>query len=505
MQYRYGKNLQYVGRLVCLVSLMACTTPGESEHPIPSVLVSPGDQDPFDPTQSAQASQTLDRSFFCHPLQLSHAQTIEPDVVKSWSWSADKKTLTLTLDPERRFHDGRKIHAEDLEFALARPFLATVGEAKADPNIEGTDILKKGDSFKPGQVSGIKVLTQDQLQVRLKQPDPDFLYYLASFSTQIIPYNTLQADGATFKGLPVSCGDYRVVDMAPDRSRYRLKKFRGPAAALSEIELWNYDYEKAPSRPDVMMGGLYSPDKIDKTYYRTEKGQEPTVVFTLMLNDKAPIAAQPAFRKAINLAMPRQEMAAARDEIPAQELVLKGSAAFLNLPVHKDIEEAKRLWLTLPSKLREQNYRITIKTNYPGPYFQVIESGFRSIGMKVSMVGKQMKDFKDADAKDVMLGMAFIIMRDNPIRMYQRFDDRQLHPDPFPTFAQPQLQKLLKAYRETLEPEPRRNAAKALAQYVLGENLVIPMSYSRPQYALSPRVTYEAWGHGVDLKNLRMR
>jgi hypothetical protein len=44
-----------IGRLVTflnLASFMACTTPGEPELPIPSVLVSPGDQDPFDPNQS---------------------------------------------------------------------------------------------------------------------------------------------------------------------------------------------------------------------------------------------------------------------------------------------------------------------------------------------------------------------------------------------------------------------------------------------------------------------
>jgi ABC-type transport system substrate-binding protein len=309
---------------------------------------------------------------------------------------------------------------------------------------------------------------------------------------------------ASFSGLPISCGDYQVVEMQPDRSRYRLKKFREIEGAPDEIELWNYDYNKLPGKPDVMMGGLFPKDKVDRSYYRTQWSTEPAVVFTLVLNDKAPIVHLPAFREAINLAMPREIMAGPREEIPAREMTLPGSDAYLGLPVRYDLIEAKRLWMTLPPALREQEYRITVKTNYPGPYFQAIESSLRSIGMKVTLRAKQMKDFLEADEQDLMLGIGMVLLRGRPLAMYQRFDTRQNRPDPFPTFAGPGLQTLLDEYEKTANPAARKAIVKKVAHYVMDQNLAIPMTYSRSLFALSPRVKYdEAWDSGVILRLLR--
>ncbi|MDQ3230289.1 MAG: hypothetical protein M3Q07_00585, partial [Pseudobdellovibrionaceae bacterium] len=198
-------------------------------------------------------------------------------------------------------------------------------------------------------------------------------------------------------------------------------------------------------------------------------------------------------------------MANQREEVPARELTLPGTDAYLGLPVRYDPIEAKRLWMTLPLALRQQDYRITVKTNYPGPYFQAIESSLRSIGMKVTLRAKQMKDFREANEHDLMLGLGMILLRGKPLAMYQRFDARQNRPDVFPAFASQRLQALLDNYSRTGDPAERKAAVKKVAHYVLDQNLAIPMTHSRSLLVLSPRVKShdKAWDAGVMIRLLR--
>ncbi|HYX36307.1 MAG TPA: ABC transporter substrate-binding protein [Oligoflexus sp.] len=499
----------YITRVLGIVLILAplsCISSPKASSKLPTILVSSGTQDPFDPEQSAQSSFTLRYSFYCHAFELQPDQTLRPDVVRSFRWSPDYRQLTLEIDPAARFHDGKAVTTQDLEYALVRPFLATRGEAERAYAIIGAEHIKSGSPFQSGMLSGIKIQDAKTLTISLKYPDNTLPAWLSSDATRIVPFGVLADDHATFEKTPVSCGDYAVVHRTADGSVYRMKKHRGPADAPAELELWNYAFDKLPAKPDIMQGGHFPKDKVDNSYYRFQWGETPVMVFTLVLNDKAPLVKEAAFRKALDLAIPRQKIASYRNDIPTRDLTAPGSPADLGLPVIENLDEAKRLWITLPKGLRERTYRIVIKTNYPGPYFKLIEDNLRTIGMKVSLIAKQMRHFESSDEDALALGIGFILLKANPVAMYQRFDRRNLHADPIPAFAQPELQELIDAYKPQFEAPGIQAASQKIAHYVLGRNLVIPITYSRQLLALSPHVkSYAgAWDAGINLRLIRV-
>ncbi len=81
----------------------------------------------------------------------------QADLASSWSFSADKKTLTFKLRPNIKWHDGQPLTAKDVAFTLT---------AIASPKYNGgafsqVEVLSGADAYHDGKattVSGIKVI-----------------------------------------------------------------------------------------------------------------------------------------------------------------------------------------------------------------------------------------------------------------------------------------------------------------------------------------------------------
>ncbi len=81
----------------------------------------------------------------------------QADLAQSWKFSADKKTLTLKLRPNVKWHDGQPLTARDVAFTLS---------AIASPKYNGgafsqVEVLSGADAYHDGKatsVSGIKVI-----------------------------------------------------------------------------------------------------------------------------------------------------------------------------------------------------------------------------------------------------------------------------------------------------------------------------------------------------------
>src|SRR6266542_3094845 len=101
---------------------------------------------------------------------------IIPDVAESWDTSGDGKVYTFHLRKNVEFHDGsRRVVAGDFKFSMERAVnpdtQSTVGEVYLN-DIVGVDDFIAG---RAPEVSGIKVINDDTLEITIKDPIVYFL------------------------------------------------------------------------------------------------------------------------------------------------------------------------------------------------------------------------------------------------------------------------------------------------------------------------------------------
>jgi peptide/nickel transport system substrate-binding protein/oligopeptide transport system substrate-binding protein len=132
---------------------------------------------------------------------------IVPDIARSWTLSPDQLTYTFRLRHDIRFSNGRKITAEDVRYSFER--VLTPG-TKAPwtwvlDKIEGARDFMKGGAAK---VSGIRVINESTIALKLEKPFGPFLSLLAMTTAYIIPREEVERLGQDFGTHPVGSGPY---------------------------------------------------------------------------------------------------------------------------------------------------------------------------------------------------------------------------------------------------------------------------------------------------------
>jgi len=123
-----------------------------------------------------------------------------PDIAEKWDVSPDGTVYTFHLRTNVLFHDAsRRVTADDFKFSLERALdpdtLSTVGEVYLD-DIKGADEFIAGDA---GEVSGIKVIDQNTLEITIKAPSSVFLQKL-TYPTAYVVDRREVGDSTCFEG-----------------------------------------------------------------------------------------------------------------------------------------------------------------------------------------------------------------------------------------------------------------------------------------------------------------
>jgi peptide/nickel transport system substrate-binding protein len=120
-----------------------------------------------------------------------------PWLAKSYSWSADKKTVTMKLDPKAVWSDGQPITSDDVLFtlnALGSPDYvnALQGENQyiVDP-IKGADLVESGKAKSFADVGGFKKIDNKTFSITFKQVDAAVLWSSIA-GLQPMPYHILK-------------------------------------------------------------------------------------------------------------------------------------------------------------------------------------------------------------------------------------------------------------------------------------------------------------------------
>ncbi len=172
---------------------------------------------------------------------------LEPDLAKSFTISPDGKTYTFKLREDVKFHNGRKLTAEDVKYSIERainPKTQSPGQGFFW-SIKGFDEMVAGTAT---ELSGMTVIDPYTLKIELSSPDATFLHVMAINFAFAVPKEEVEKYGQDFGKHPVGTG------------AFKMKEWKLGQHVVYER---NTDYYKA---------GL---PRLDKIVF--EVGQEPTV------------------------------------------------------------------------------------------------------------------------------------------------------------------------------------------------------------------------------------
>jgi len=172
---------------------------------------------------------------------------LDKDLAESFEISADGKTYTFKVRKDVKFHNGRKLNADDIKYSIER----AVNPKTQSPgqgffwSIKGYDDMVAG---KTEHLSGITVIDPYTIRFELIQPDATFLHVMAINFAFAVPKEEIDKYGMDFGKHPVGTG------------AFKMKEWK---LGQKVVFLRNPDYYKS---------GL---PRLDQIVF--EVGQEPTV------------------------------------------------------------------------------------------------------------------------------------------------------------------------------------------------------------------------------------
>ncbi|UFN49405.1 ABC transporter substrate-binding protein [Roseomonas sp. OT10] len=161
------------------------------------------DPNVLDPAQSTAYVERIVFTALCDRLvDVGPDLSFRPELATAWAWSEEGRTLTLTLRPDGRFHDGTAVDAAAVKVNLDR--YRTARESRRRAELAAVDAVEAPD---PRTVV-----------IRLKEPFAPLLSVLSDRSGMILSPAALARLGERIREEPVCSGPFRLVRrVAQDR------------------------------------------------------------------------------------------------------------------------------------------------------------------------------------------------------------------------------------------------------------------------------------------------
>lgn len=167
----------------------------------------------LDPPHSLEVNTWVITENIFEPLVRYHPETADiiPAIAQSWDVSEDGLEYTFYLRDDVKFHNGRRVQAEDVKYTYER-IMDPMEAALATRFLAG---VKGVDDFQDGEVdeiTGIEVLDEHTLKITLSELDVTFLNNLGVQRLGIVPKEEVERLGDDFGNNPVGAGPFKVVE-----------------------------------------------------------------------------------------------------------------------------------------------------------------------------------------------------------------------------------------------------------------------------------------------------
>ena len=136
---------------------------------------------------------------------------LRPGLAESYDISEDGKVFTFKLREGVKFHNGRVMTADDVKYSLDRvtnPATQSPG-AGFFGSIEGYDAVSSGEVT---ELSGVKVLDEQTVEITLSRPDATFLHVMGLNFASVVAKEAVEAAGADFGKTAMGTGAFKLAD-----------------------------------------------------------------------------------------------------------------------------------------------------------------------------------------------------------------------------------------------------------------------------------------------------
>jgi len=437
-----------------------------------------------------------------------------PDVAESWDVSPEGTVYTFHLRANVVFHDGsRRVVADDFKFSIERSLnpdtLSTVGEAYLD-DIVGAREFVNGQAE---EVSGIKVVNDDTLEITIDSPKEYFLSKLTYPTSYVVDRREVGEstcfEGAEWTLSPNGTGPFKLREWAlserieleanPDyyldpkpslqQATYLLSAAGGDALTMyenDEIDLTGIginDIERIRDPSEPLNAEFHESEQLD-TFYIGFNVEEPP------LNDAR-------VRRALGMAIDREAIASTIlvDLVtPAKGILPPGMPGYNEglegLPY--DPEEARRLLDEAggPSLFQDVSILSPGAGASPSDVLEAIVALWeQDLGVSVTIEQEEsgifFRDIKEGNYQIASQG--WIADYQDP----HNFLDLQFHsqsPINDTKYANPDVDALLESARSETNAEERLSLYQQAEEIIVQDAAWIPMSHSKASVLIKPYV-----------------
>jgi peptide/nickel transport system substrate-binding protein len=144
--------------------------------------------------------------YFDPKKRIESLDTIVPELAKSWKWNDAGNELTMQLEQNVKWHDGKPFTAKDVECT----WNALTGKGGA-----GSDQRKNPRGVWYFNLKEVKVNNDHEVTFVLNAPQPSFLALLASGYTPVYPCHVSARDMRT---KPIGTGPFKMVEFKRNES-----------------------------------------------------------------------------------------------------------------------------------------------------------------------------------------------------------------------------------------------------------------------------------------------
>ena len=244
---------------------------------------------------------------------------IAPDLAERWDISDDGRVYTFHLRRDAKFHDGRPVTAEDVQWSLERATNPLTESTVADQYL-GDIVGVKGKLNGDAQtIAGLRVIDESTLELTIDAPKSYFLAKLTYPTAFVLDRENVERNPRTWFRQPNGTGPFKL-------SRYDL----GETMIMARNEFYHLGPPNLAEVEFILSGGIgmlmYENDEIHLTGVGLAdldsvldpsnrlnpelKRAPPTFsVQYIGLNNDEPPLNDPKVRQALNLAIDKSEIA----------------------------------------------------------------------------------------------------------------------------------------------------------------------------------------------------
>ncbi len=448
---------------------------------------------------------------------------IVPSLAEKWEISDDGKTYTFHLKKGVKFHNGEELKADDVLFTIEKmmdPKQAAVNSFQFE-KIEGALDKLNG---KADKVSGVKVIDDYTVEIKLSEPSGPFLASLTGAPASIFNRKAVEEGKDKFGFDPkytVGTGYMKVKDWTQDKEINLVRNddyFKGPANIDGVRYLMNIDqstermmFDKGELDFMVLDNTSYDSYKKNDTFKDNIIDFQPPSMDYMIFNQNDPAMAKKEVRQAIMKAIDREKFNKTfynGEGILLNGVVPPGMPGYQeNLPkIEYNVDEAKKL---LKDAGYEKGLDLVLLQNgesdYTHPMNEMLQKMLGDVGIKVEIKNMDMTSYWDTVSKGegfaMTLGPVTADVPD-PDDFYKQFTIEPSKTNGFNVKDKEISDKINKARSIVDDKERFSELAKLDEEIVQKDALYLPIASKAKHYIKSPRLenfhlSWQGWVCGA--------